>query len=141
MKLLHLICLSLIAWGCSSGTVDTSTAPGPQGGNGGGPATGCFDRDNDGYQDQSCNPAKNGVPRGGDCDDYNNAKSPGNREDCSNSVDNDCDGLIGQRDPDCMKECEDMDRDGYKDARCNSDPRTRGGDCTRCRDSDWSLSG
>jgi hypothetical protein len=114
---------------CSSGSVETA-APGPQGGTPGGVTPGgCFDRDMDGYQSGTCNPSPNGVPRGGDCDDYSNAKSPGNREDCSNSVDNDCDGLVGAQDPDCMKECEDADNDGYQSALCNSDPRARGNDC------------
>ena len=88
-----------------------------------------MDRDNDGYQAAYCNPSATGVPRGGDCDDYSNARSPGNREDCSNTLDNDCDGLVGARDPDCAKECEDADGDGYQNAACNSDPRNRGNDC------------
>ncbi len=128
MNRIFIVMITCFFFACSSDYVEP--APGPQGGGAGNPPPGsCFDRDNDGYQDIACNPSKNGVPRGGDCDDYNNAKSPGVREDCSNSIDNDCDGLVGSRDPDCMKECEDQDRDGYQDANCNSDPRARGGDC------------
>lgn len=128
MKRIFMPILATLLFACTSDYVEPATAP--QGGNAGAASGGtCFDRDNDGYQDITCNPAKNGVPRGGDCDDYNNAKSPGNREDCTNSIDNDCDGLIGSRDPDCMKACEDRDNDGYQDASCNRDPRARGGDC------------
>ena len=102
--------ISLLFISCASDGVEQSQPGVPgQGGDNQNPMTGaCFDRDADGYQDANCNPSKNGIPRGGDCDDYSSARSPGKREDCSNNVDNDCDGLVGARDPDCMKECEDM---------------------------------
>ena len=133
MKVVSILFSCCVVFACASDAV-VETAPGGQGGtnggmNGGTTPGGCVDRDNDGYQAAYCNPSATGVPRGGDCDDYSNARSPGNREDCSNTLDNDCDGLVGARDPDCAKECEDADGDGYQNAACNSDPRNRGNDC------------
>ncbi len=52
----------------------------------------CYDRDLDGFQDASCNPNVNFG--GGDCDDTNNLVKPGRIENCANSVDNDCNGLL-----------------------------------------------
>ena len=125
MKVISILFSCCVFVACASDAV-VEPAPGGQGGtnggmNGGNNQGGCVDRDNDGYQAAYCNPSANGVPRGGDCDDYSNARSPGNREDCSNTLDNDCDGLVGARDPDCAKECEDADGDGVGDVTDDAD--------------------
>lgn len=87
----------------------------------------CPDRDRDGFQDRACNAD---VTRGGgDCDDTSNAINPGRVENCANAIDNNCNGLLPAQDPMCQQACPDMDRDGFQDAMCNSDPNQRGGDC------------
>mgnify|MGYP001385628313 CR=1 FL=1 len=105
------------------------TAGNGTGGNGGGVNSNCPDRDNDGYQDRICNPNPNALPRGGDCNDYNNAVNPGRQEDCGDmNEDNDCNGQVPARDRACLNQCPDQDGDGYSSSACNSDRRT-GGDC------------
>lgn len=99
------------------------------GGGAGNQTTNCPDRDMDGYQDRICNPNPNALPRGGDCNDYNNAVNPGRSEDCGDMAeDNDCNGQVPARDQACLAACPDQDGDGYSAASCNSDRRT-GGDC------------
>lgn len=49
----------------------------------------------------------------GDCDDIEPEVNPAVSENCSNSIDDDCDGLIDSVDPDCI--CFDLDGDGYGD--------------------------
>ena len=94
------------------------------------PAGECPDRDRDGFQDRACNPNSTGTTvRGGDCDDLSNAINPGRVENCANAIDNNCDGLTPDRDPQCQQVCPDADNDGYQDAMCNSNPANRGGDC------------
>lgn len=56
----------------------------------------CVDVDGDGYLPQQCQ----GIP-GGDCAPVDPAVSPGAREDCSNRLDDDCDGLVDGADSDC----------------------------------------
>ena len=51
-----------------------------------------FDKDGDGYT----------VCRG-DCNDSNSLVNPGAIENCKDSIDNDCDGLIDNKDSDCRK--------------------------------------
>jgi hypothetical protein len=97
---------------------------GGQGGQGGG-VTPCPDRDQDGFQANSCNP--NPAAGGGDCDDENNSVRPGRDENCANEVDNDCNGQPPATDPVCIA-CPDLDNDGYEDADCNPN-RDGGGDC------------
>ncbi len=139
---------SFFVLGCSSsGTQSTPVAPGSTapgstttgaGANGtttgtaaaGTPAAGtCPDRDRDGFQDATCNRVANAVPRGGDCNDYDNLIYPGRPEDCGNTVDNNCNGQPPARDPYCQMQCADRDRDGYQDINCNSNVQNRGGDC------------
>ncbi len=53
----------------------------------------CDDIDQDGYLDIACG--------GDDCDDLDPAVYPGAVEDCLNQIDDDCDTLIDDADPDC----------------------------------------
>ncbi|MFM2247329.1 MAG: hypothetical protein RL071_3403 [Pseudomonadota bacterium] len=66
------------------------------------------DRDGDGWSVEAptlaCPPV--GIPAaplagGGDCDDRDAARSPGNTEDCLGAGDEDCDGLSDCADPEC----------------------------------------
>ena len=75
------------------------------------PECSCWDGDSDGYDDEACG--------GDDCDDSNPAINPGAAEDCFDTVDNDCDGLADDLDPDC--DCWDGDSDGYDDETCGGD--------------------
>ena len=59
---------------------------------------GCLDRDEDGYGDPfspSCAHPEQ------DCDDSRSDVNPGVAETCENLVDDDCDGLVDNDDPDC----------------------------------------
>ena len=66
-------------------------------------------RDVDG--DHACTGAGERV-RGGDCDDGNADVSPDAHEDCFNHRDDDCDGRVDLRDPDCFVYF-DRDADGF----------------------------
>ena len=55
---------------------------------------GCPDDDGDGYADEACG--------GDDCDDTDPDVSPGAIEVCDNLIDDDCDGILDTKDPDCM---------------------------------------
>jgi hypothetical protein len=64
------------------------------------------DIDGDGYGDATdtsigCEPDPGWVWDGTDCDDSSDEVHPDHREDCSDLVDNDCDGLGDETDPDC----------------------------------------
>jgi len=67
----------------------------------------CLDNDEDGYGNPSCG--------GDDCDDSNPEANPGAEEICDDAtgVDEDCDGLSNEADPDCI--CNDNDSDGFGD--------------------------
>ncbi len=70
----------------------------------------CTDSDADGFylEGGSCGPQ--------DCDDSNPAINPSAVEDCTDGIDNDCDGLIDGADPDaqnCQSGCTDSDNDGF----------------------------
>ena len=54
-----------------------------------------LDADSDGYYDAAC-------PDGDDCDDGEAAINPGAAENCSDSIDNDCDTLTDDDDPACQ---------------------------------------
>ncbi|MCA9529405.1 MAG: hypothetical protein KC543_04640, partial [Myxococcales bacterium] len=77
------------------------------------------DADGDGYcpigrdvdGDHACTGAGERV-RGGDCDDGNADVSPDAHEDCFNHRDDDCDGRVDLRDPDCFVYF-DRDADGF----------------------------
>jgi hypothetical protein len=45
---------------------------------------------------------RDGVPAGEDCNDAEPAAFPGNPEDCTDGVDNDCDGFVDDLDADCI---------------------------------------
>ena len=87
----------------------------------------CEDLDEDGYAAVWCG--------GNDCDDTNADVNPGADESphgsaaCNDGVDNDCDGLVDDADPDCDIVCTDNDGDGYA---------VEGGECGEvdCDDSD-----
>jgi len=63
----------------------------------------CSDDDSDGFLAEVCD--------GDDCDDTNPDVNPGAIENCSNELDDDCDGLVDMEDQDCL--CNDADGDGY----------------------------
>ena len=65
----------------------------------------CSDGDGDGFSDMACG--------GLDCDDTDVSVHPDAEEICDNGIDDDCDELIDQDDPDC--DCIDLDGDGYGD--------------------------
>ncbi len=69
----------------------------------------CTDNDNDGYSVEggNCGPV--------DCDDSNAAIKPGAAENCSDNIDNNCNGLVDAQDPaavGCLV-CTDKDADGF----------------------------
>ncbi len=55
--------------------------------------TECWDLDEDGYGDEACG--------GDDCDDGNGNVNPGMAENCTNGIDDDCDDLVDDQDPEC----------------------------------------
>ena len=70
----------------------------------------CTDADGDGYaiEGGNCGPV--------DCNDSKAAINPGATENCTDSIDNDCDSLIDVADPNarsCPVVCTDADGDGY----------------------------
>ena len=73
------------------------------------PGPTCTDKDKDGYavEGGSCGPV--------DCDDSNAAIKPGAAENCSDNIDNNCNGLVDAKDPaavGCLV-CTDKDGDGF----------------------------
>ena len=74
---------------------------------------GCPDNDFDGFNDVSCG--------GSDCDDLNREVYPGALENCSNGIDDDCNGNADSSDTSCA--CADADGDGAEDRGCG------GSDC------------
>ena len=87
------------------------------------PDTFYVDSDGDGFgRDSSvvyaCEPPPGYIATGGDCDDSTSAKSPGAPEICDGGIDNDCDGLVDDNDPDAVGDLawfEDRDGDGFVD--------------------------
>lgn len=74
-----------------------------------GSGSSCGDGDGDGYNDAACG--------GNDCNDSNSAVNPGAAENCSDNIDNDCDGFTDEADSDCTINC-DIDGDGYDGSQC-----------------------
>ncbi len=75
-----------------------------------------LDADGDGYGDDAtsvtaCSQPDGYVPVGGDCNDADTAYNPGAAEDCSSTVDYNCDGSVGYADADGdgYPACEDCD--------------------------------
>ncbi|MCK4739092.1 MAG: putative metal-binding motif-containing protein [Deltaproteobacteria bacterium] len=92
-------------------------------------AVNCTDDDLDTYATEGgdCGPV--------DCNDANSAIHPGAEESCTDGIDNDCDDLVDNLDPDavgCPLTCTDADADSYA---------TEGGDCgaVDCNDADDSI--
>ncbi len=78
------------------------------------------DMDNDGYgvdssTTTSCEEPTGYAPNDNDCDDSNSSVNPGVAEDCSNGVDDDCDGAI-----DATQWHADSDGDGFADPDVSS---------------------
>jgi hypothetical protein len=96
------------------------------------PTPACIDNDNDGYGnpgDSSC------AYTAEDCDDGNAAINPGAAEDCTDGIDNNCNGLVDTQDPNavgCPADCTDVDGDTYS---------PEGGTCgpTDCNDNSASV--
>jgi len=70
----------------------------------------CTDQDGDGYavEGGSCGPV--------DCDDASSTVSPAAAEECTDTIDNNCNGLVDSADPGavgCPSVCTDSDGDGY----------------------------
>jgi len=67
----------------------------------------CTDQDGDGYyvEGGNCGPQ--------DCQDGNPAIHPGVAEVCHDGIDNDCDGLADDLDPECIPTCTDLDGDDF----------------------------
>ncbi len=91
----------------------------------------CPDLDADGFADctgSTCDPT--GLECG-DCNDNDPLINPAAPEDCTNGLDDDCDGAIDAQDPDC-EGCLDADGDGYS---------PEGGDCgpVDCNDDDPAI--
>jgi len=90
-----------------------------------------FDGDGDGYGHEGTTVARCNPPDGyvgpGDCDDQEAAVNPGEAEDCTNGVDDDCNGLLDCEDGTCAQPCTeticddqlDEDLDGLTD--CEDD--------------------
>jgi len=94
---------------------------------------GCWDADGDGYTDPECG--------GDDCDDGDFDVHPNAIEDCTDGVDNDCDGAVDAEDEDCGGSGDDDTGDddtsdddtGDDDTSADSDDvRLGAGDCS-CR--------
>nr|MDJ0865604.1 putative metal-binding motif-containing protein [Myxococcota bacterium] len=71
-----------------------------------------LDLDADGY------PLDAPLLPGPDCDDGDPAIGPGAAEDCTDGIDNDCNGRVDAADDACSPDCGDIDGDGYKDIDC-----------------------
>jgi len=93
----------------------------------------CTDGDGDGYavEGGDCGPV--------DCDDSDPGVNPGAAEICDNGIDDDCDGLIDDADPDCIPTCTDNDGDGYSvegddcgPVDCVDDPSGDPPECETC---------
>ena len=81
----------------------------------------CADDDSDGFEDIACG--------GTDCDDMDPDINPGILENCSNDIDDNCDGFIDALDPQCTV-CGDNDGDGFVTSSCGG---------TDCDDTDSDL--
>ncbi len=79
----------------------------------------CPDEDSDGFVDASCG--------GTDCDDSDGAIHPGVDEDCTDGLDNDCDGLTDTDDDQCGAE-RDAGVDGGQDAGADASVADAGQD-------------
>jgi hypothetical protein len=97
----------------------------------------CVDMDDDGFF------AADGCGTAVDCNDNDPNMNPGLAEDCSDTKDNDCSGLIDSQDPECgVIICTDTDGDGFSvdgelcgPVDCNdSDPDTHPGAIDICSD-------
>ena len=102
----------------------------------GGPV--CVDGDGDGFF------AADGCGTAVDCNDNDPNINPGLAEDCFDTKDNDCNGLIDSQDPECgVIDCTDIDGDGFSvdgefcgPIDCDdSDPETYPGAIDICNDS------
>ena len=78
------------------------------------------DNDKDGYGDENgatieaCGPTEGYSQEIGDCDDDDKLRNPGETEDCFDSIENDCDGLLDCEDGDCAT------TNGCFEADCNN---------------------
>ncbi len=93
----------------------------------------CADGDGDGYGNPGS--ALCTFPQT-DCNDGNAAVNPGAAENCSNGIDDDCDGATDGADPSCVSACVDNDSDGYGNPGNAACPN---GSATDCNDSNAAV--
>jgi len=97
----------------------------------------CIDNDGDGYGTNAYLSCPNGAVN--DCDDNDPAVNPGAVEgpfgqlSCTDTKDNDCDGLIDSAEAACQGNCIDNDGDGYG---ANGDISCPAGTAVDCNDND-----
>ena len=97
------------------------------------PTPTCIDNDKDGYGNPGDSSCRNGSAT--DCKDNIAAINPGAAEDCTDGIDNNCDGLVDTQDVNaigCPPDCTDVDGDTYS---------PDGGTCgqTDCNDNNASV--
>lgn len=80
------------------------------------PNPACCDRDDDGYRG-----TRPGCGTGSDCNDDNPSVRPGVNENCSDGIDNNCNGQTDCNDSSCLEACCDVDGDGYWSTSCYGD--------------------
>lgn len=80
------------------------------------PNPACCDRDNDSYRG-----TRPGCGPGSDCNDDNPSVNPGAAENCSDGIDNNCNGQTDCNDSSCLETCCDADDDGYWSTSCFGD--------------------
>ena len=99
------------------------------------------DKDSDGYADPGHPDCPNGDQS--DCDDTNPWVNPAMAEDCTDGIDNDCDGDVDAADADCPEADDDdsADDDATGDDDMDDDTTTPDDDDCQCRSQDGPIGG